>query len=89
MDNDAFSQAYIDEAIDELEQTRKVKTLGSRSSNTAAYADARATTGSLTDEVRFHAFSLLFLDPNSVSVCRVRHANGGNRSSAHRQRSYP
>jgi hypothetical protein len=53
MENDAFSQTYIDEAIEELEQTRKVKTMGSRSSNTAAYADARATTGSMTNEVSF------------------------------------
>ena len=53
MENEAFSQAYIDEAIKELEQSRKVKTMGSRSSNTAAYADARATTGSMTSEVSF------------------------------------
>ena len=56
MDNEAFSQAYIDEAIKELTDFRQIKTMGSRSSNTAAYADARATTASLTDEVQFEYF---------------------------------
>ena len=49
MENNAFSQDYI-------EYSRKVKTMGSRSSNTAAYADARATTGSMTREVSFFTF---------------------------------
>lgn len=57
MENNAFSQDYIDEAIEELEDSRKVKTMGSRSSNTAAYADARATTGSMTREVSFFTFN--------------------------------
>lgn len=53
MENDSFSQAYIDEALQDLEESRKVKTMGSRSSNTASYADARATASSLNDEVQF------------------------------------
>ena len=58
MNNDSFSQAYVDEAMEELEQTRKVKKMGSRSSNTAAYADARATTSSLTNEVKFYTLHM-------------------------------
>jgi hypothetical protein len=60
MDNDSFSKAYIDEAIKELNQTQMVKTVGLRSSNTAAYADARATTGSLTNEASFYVFHASF-----------------------------
>ena len=61
MDNEAFSQAYIDEAIKELTDFRQIKTMGSRSSNTATYADARATTASLTDEVQFKClFFIIF-----------------------------
>lgn len=70
MENDAFSQAYIDEAIEELERTRKVKTMGSRSSNTAAYADARATTGSMTNEVSFFTtLTLLFCRNFCANSC--------------------
>jgi hypothetical protein len=64
MDNEAFSQAYIDEAIKELTDFRQIKTMGSRSSNTAAYADARATTASLTDEVQCEY--LLFITPPTL-----------------------
>jgi hypothetical protein len=53
MDSDTFSKDYKTEALLELEEDRKVKAMGSRSSNTAAHADARATTSSLTDEVCF------------------------------------
>ena len=51
MDNDAFSKSHISEAMQMLKDSREVRTMGSRSSNTAAYADARATAASITDEV--------------------------------------
>jgi hypothetical protein len=51
INNDTYSQDIIDEAVEELEQSRKTKSMGARSSNTAAYADARSTTQSLSDEV--------------------------------------
>jgi hypothetical protein len=51
MENDAFSEAYKEEVLQTLKDSREVRTMGSRSSNTAAYADARATAISLTDEV--------------------------------------
>jgi hypothetical protein len=51
METDAYSEQYKGEALLELEEFRKNKTTGSRSSNMAAYADARATTASVTNEV--------------------------------------
>ena len=52
MENDTFSEQYKAEALLELEDFRTIKTMGSRSSNTAANADARATTATVTNEVR-------------------------------------
>jgi hypothetical protein len=51
MDNDTFTEAYKNDAMQILKESREVRTMGSRSSNTAAYADARAMAASLTDEV--------------------------------------
>lgn len=51
MENDTFSEVYKTEALQTLQDSREVRTMGSRSSNTAAYADARSTGASLTDEV--------------------------------------
>ena len=51
MENDAFSEAYKEEVLQSLKDSREVRTMGSRSSNTAAYADARAMAVSLMDEV--------------------------------------
>ncbi|KIK04385.1 hypothetical protein K443DRAFT_130862 [Laccaria amethystina LaAM-08-1] len=51
MNSNMFSEDYKTEALLELEEDRKIKTMGLRSGNTAAHADARATTSSLTDEV--------------------------------------
>jgi hypothetical protein len=50
MKNDDFSEAYKNDALQMLKDSRGLRNMGSRSSNTAAYADARATTASLTDE---------------------------------------
>ena len=60
LENDAFSEAYRNEALQMLKDSRGVRTMGSRSSNTAAYADARATTASLTDEASpsYHLYLL-------------------------------
>ena len=54
MDTDALSEEYKGEALQELEEFRLNKTMGSRSSNMAAYADARATTAAVTQEVCLH-----------------------------------
>jgi len=51
MYNGTFSSTYTREAVQELEELREVKERGSRSGNTAADADARATTASITNEV--------------------------------------
>jgi len=51
METDTFSKQYKVEALLELEDFRKNKTTGSRSSNMAAYADARVTTASVMNEV--------------------------------------
>jgi len=50
MENDTFLETYRNEALQMLKDSQGVRTMGSRSSNTAAYADARVTTTSLTDE---------------------------------------
>jgi hypothetical protein len=52
MANDSFTEAYKNDALQTLKEARELRTMGSRSSNTAAYADARATAASLADEVR-------------------------------------
>ena len=51
MEDDTFMEAYKNDAMQFLKESREVRTMGSRSSNTAAYADARATAASLTNEV--------------------------------------
>ena len=51
MKNDAFSEAYKNKALQILEDSRGVRTMGYRSSNTEAYADARVMAVSLADEV--------------------------------------
>ena len=44
INNGTYSQTFIDKAVEELEGSQNVKVMGSRSSNTAVYADARLTT---------------------------------------------
>lgn len=51
IENDAYTEDYKNDAVQTLKESREIKTMGSRSSNTAAYADARSTASSLTDEV--------------------------------------
>ena len=51
MEDDTFTEAYKNDAMQFLKESREVRTMGSRSSNTAAYADARATAASLTNKV--------------------------------------
>jgi hypothetical protein len=65
MENDTFTEAYKNDAMQTLKDSREVRTMGSRSSNTAAYADARATAISLTDEAS------CFLSTTSSSTSNV------------------
>ena len=58
---DKYTEDYKNEAVEMLKESREIKTMGSRSSNTAAYADARATASSLTDEVSRLFFYILKL----------------------------
>lgn len=59
MENDEFTEADKNDAVQSLKESREIKTMGSRSSNTAAYADARAAAASLTDEV--HSFLYYYI----------------------------
>jgi len=79
MKNDAFSEAYKNEALQALEDSRGVWTMGSRSSNTAAYADARATAVSLADEVSPSYHPYIFSHLIMLLVCGFRHANRRHR----------
>lgn len=50
MENETFTEAYKKDAVETLKDSRENRTMGSRSSNTAAYADARAMAASFTEE---------------------------------------
>lgn len=78
MADDTFTEAYKKDAIQMLKDSRDNKTMGSRSSNTAAYADARATALSLTNEASTFILFTFFSKFNYFLVRRLRDANGSN-----------
>jgi hypothetical protein len=59
MNADKISEERKAEALDALKESRKVNTMGSRSSNAAAQGDARGTVDRLTEEVESVHIALL------------------------------
>ena len=61
MEINTYMKDYKDDALETLKETQEIKTMGSRSSNTAAYSDTRATAASLADEVSHSIIYILYI----------------------------
>ena len=61
MENNTYTKDYKDDALETLKESREIKTMGSRSSNTAACSDARVTAASLADEVSHSIIYILYI----------------------------
>ena len=61
MENNTYMKDYKDNALEMLKESSEIKTMGSRSSNKAAYSDARATAASLADEVSHSIIYILYI----------------------------
>ena len=61
MEINTYMKDYKDDALETLKETQEIKTMGSRSSNTVAYSDTRATVASLADEVSHSIIYILYI----------------------------